>query len=102
MESGDMFAVIRGKYLGKFLIFIEESKGFYNFLMLPGNFKIFYIKKKDFSSHTEWENVNNLYKEKYFNYVDKMPEEHLKVFKEQYKDTAKCKDNYISDIFALK
>lgn len=102
LETGDTFAVIRGKYLGKFILFIEEERGFNKFLMMPGTFKVLLLKNKDFEPKVTWEKVDNIFGENYFNYVERVPENVRDVMVVQFKETIKEDTNIISDIFALK
>ena len=102
MQKGNLYAVTHGKYLGKFLIYMESDKGFHNFLMMPGNFNVLFLKKLDFINNL-FENKDDLLKKiYYFEFVEQLPDKILETFEAQYKETKKNKNNWISDVLALK
>lgn len=102
LKEGDFFAIFHGKYTGKFLIFMEKVKGFNYFLMLPGEFKVFYLKDDDFKQALDGVTpVPGKMGLRFIDFVETLPKEVFEVNKAQYEKTCKDKNNYICDIFAV-
>ena len=44
---GNCYAINRGKYTGKFIVFVRKNGRYNEFLVIPGSFKILILDKKD-------------------------------------------------------
>ena len=51
--QGNCYAINRGKYAGKFIIFVRKNGKYNEFLVIPGSFKILILDKKDLEKAKE-------------------------------------------------
>lgn len=103
MKSGDCFAIERGKYTGKFIVFIKEEKSFYHFLMMPGDFKILVLKNKDFEKalhEPDLKTASEIKVPSFINFVETIPQEVYSTIELQFQKTKQNKKNIISDLFS--
>ena len=103
LNPGDFYAVLRGKYKGKCVVFIEKDKNFSYFLMVPGVLKILYLKDKDVEgaiNGTSPKGKDDLDRMVYWDYIETLPENVYAVNKAQFDEMKSDKGNFICDIFA--
>lgn len=106
MKSGDCFAIERGKYTGKFIVYVKTYLGFYYFLMMPGNFKILKISQKYFEQALEKPNIGSLSNEipipPMISFVENLPQEVYEQIEAQYNEVIKNSKNIVTDIFGKR
>ena len=51
---GNCYAINRGKYTGKFIVFVRKNGRYNEFLVIPGSFKILILDKKDLEKAKEY------------------------------------------------
>ena len=59
---GNCYAINRGKYTGKFIVFVRKNGRYNEFLVIPGSFKILILDKKDLEKAKAVEIANKLNK----------------------------------------
>lgn len=101
--QGNCYAINRGKYAGKFIIFVRKNGKYNEFLVIPGSFKILILDKKDLEKAKEetiLDKATDFVVESYITFVEKLPDEVFEVIKLQFLETEKNKKNFINDLFA--
>lgn len=100
---GNCYAINRGKYTGKFIVFVRKNSRYNEFLVIPGSFKILILDKKDLEKAKEetiLDKATDFVVEPYITFVEKLPDEVFEVIKLQFLETEKNKKNFINDLFA--
>lgn len=100
---GNCYAINRGKYTGKFIVFVRKNGRYNEFLVIPGSFKILILDKKDLEKAKEetiLDKATDFVVEPYITFVKKLPDEVFEVIKLQFLETEKNKKNFINDLFA--
>ena len=87
MEKGDCFAVERGQYAGKFIVYIGAYGNRYQFLMMPGNFQILSLSDRELKFAQEDTLIQGV--PPYMNFVENLPQDVFSVIESQYNEIKK-------------
>lgn len=87
MKKGDCFAVERGQYVGKFIVYIGAYGNQLQFLMMPGVFQILSITEKEFDYARRDSSVDGV--PSFINFVENLPDYVFEVIEAQYNELKK-------------
>lgn len=87
LEPGDTFAIITGKFIGKFVTYVKDYGLFHQFLMMPGDWNILELTTEEYLQCFKTTSVLDVTSKPLFEFIEKIPDNIFEVIEAQYKYT---------------